>query len=70
MRGIHISEIDIPEFFKDPKYFRRGLETTQEDDQAIVFPRIEDFNFDKEKYKKAIEFLRLASSKDATRKLT
>lgn len=65
-----VKEYDIPEFLKDPRFLRKGLETTWEEDYAILFPRIEDFNFDLVKYQEAIDFLKHASAKDPTRKLT
>ena len=33
----------IPEFLRDPKYYRKGIEQTWEQDEAVVFPQIEEF---------------------------
>jgi hypothetical protein len=40
------------------------------DDIAIVFPRIEDFNFDKKKYHHALDFLREHANIDYRKKVS
>lgn len=60
----------LPEFLRDPKYFRKGIEQTWEQDEAIVFPRIEEFAFDRSKYQEAIEFLRTQTVRDYRKKLS
>jgi hypothetical protein len=52
------------------KHFQKSIEFAISEDGAISFPKLEDFGFDKDKYLRALNFLRGASSNDPRRKIS
>lgn len=59
-----------PDVLKDPRYFQKSMEFALSEDGAITFPKLEDFSFDREKYQRALTFLKGAMHNDVRRKIS
>lgn len=58
-----------PELLKDVKFFQKSMEFALSEEGGIHFPRLEDFKFDKDKYERAINFLRGSITNNMRRKV-
>jgi hypothetical protein len=69
--GENTSRVHL-DILKDPRYFHFSNEfgVGFHEDGSVIFPKLDDFKFDQEKYLKALTYLRSSNSFDPRRRLS
>jgi hemerythrin superfamily protein len=66
------NRIPYNEILKDPRYLEhmsQGYTLGNESEEKIKFPKLNDFNFDKEKYKRAMEYIKRTLGYDPRKRM-